>query len=393
MKKLKILTISCMAFFTVLLASMCAYASNGDVIGKVYSTDILAKIDGLNAPSYNIGGKTAIVIEELCDKLSPLTYAVDAEYDDSIRRLDVYMDSSQGFWGESYNEIKRGKVGQILGDVYETDIKVFVNGYEIKGMNIGGKTAVAIEDLGQIGGANEEFGYSKYRFTATWNAEEKIISLDFIGDYLRFSTLDYSPNLVYHQTNNVLSATFDRMSTYQSRFGNITLTDDFKANPAMSKLYYDDGNEKTEIGFTYVKQNPKKNQMEPYAVLYITNPDALKQKTDALRGTPPKAEEVLKMLDDKVTYETTGNLELEDFYVLTVKLLKETDEYNNIAYVAVKKTGGYARIYGNSTHYNQSVVKKTGVNTIVIGIAPYSDMHGKPSVLNCEFDLNNYTIG
>ena len=144
MKKLKLFMILMLALFCVAFAKTSVLAKNGDVIGKVYSTDILAKIDGLNAPSYNIGGKTAIIIEELADVNSSLTYAINMKYDDVTRRLDVTMESSAGFWGEQYDEIKRGKVGKVVGDIYETDIKVYFNGYEINGMNIGGRTAVAI---------------------------------------------------------------------------------------------------------------------------------------------------------------------------------------------------------------------------------------------------------
>ena len=177
MKKFKFLLVSGMIFACASLFGIGAYAANGDVIGKVYSTDILAKIDGHNAPSYNIGGKTAVVIEELADVESMRTYAVYAKYDDSARTLNVRMESSKNFWSEAYDEIKRGKVGKILGDVYETDIKVYINGYGLDGMNIGGKTAVAIEDLGKIGGVNEDFGYSKYRCTANWDAENKLLRL------------------------------------------------------------------------------------------------------------------------------------------------------------------------------------------------------------------------
>ena len=42
-----------------------AYAATGDVIGTIYPTDIKAYINGVEVPSYNIGGRTAVVIEDL----------------------------------------------------------------------------------------------------------------------------------------------------------------------------------------------------------------------------------------------------------------------------------------------------------------------------------------
>ncbi|UKI35633.1 MAG: hypothetical protein L6V93_16175 [Clostridiales bacterium] len=141
------------------------------------------------------------------------------KYDDSARTLNVRMESSKNFWSEAYDEIKRGKVGKILGDVYENRYKslhkrVRNRRYEHRRK----KTAIAIEDLGKIGGVNENFGYSKYRCTAKWDAENKIIALDFIDPGLNFSVFDYGANLVYTASDNVISAKFDRMNYITSGF-------------------------------------------------------------------------------------------------------------------------------------------------------------------------------
>ena len=48
----------------LIASSACADAENvGDVIGEIYSTDILATVDNVPIPSYNIGGRTVIVLE------------------------------------------------------------------------------------------------------------------------------------------------------------------------------------------------------------------------------------------------------------------------------------------------------------------------------------------
>lgn len=393
MKKFKFLLVSGMIFACASLFGIGAYAANGDVIGKVYSTDILAKIDGHNAPSYNIGGKTAVVIEELADVESMRTYAVYAKYDDSARTLNVRMESSKNFWSEAYDEIKRGKVGKILGDVYETDIKVYINGYEIDGMNIGGKTAIAIEDLGKIGGVNENFGYSKYRCTAKWDAENKIIALDFIDPGLNFSVFDYGANLVYTASDNVISAKFDRMNYITSGFYSTpAYSDEFKKETNVLKpLYFDNGKEKTEIGFMYIFND----DYIPYEVVeryFITKPEILKELTYALwDGKTPTADEAFKALDDKENYETLDKLETEDFYFVTVKVLKPVDEYQDIVYVAVKKTGGYSNVYSGSSIYDKTTVEKVGENIVRVGLSPYAGPSGA-NKLNCDFDLNSYTI-
>lgn len=113
MKPSKKTLIAFMISVGIMLIFGSAYAKNGDVIGKIYSTDILLKIDGISTPSYNIGGKTAIVIEELSDIESMLNYAVHPIYDDEKRTLNVRMSSSKGLIGEQYDKIKRGTAGKL----------------------------------------------------------------------------------------------------------------------------------------------------------------------------------------------------------------------------------------------------------------------------------------
>ncbi len=44
-----------------------AFAKIEEIVDSVYSTDIIANIDGMPIKSYNIGGRTVIVAEELSD--------------------------------------------------------------------------------------------------------------------------------------------------------------------------------------------------------------------------------------------------------------------------------------------------------------------------------------
>lgn len=392
MKKIRIIIAVSFVLLCIIFAECTVFAKNGDVIGKIYSTNILAKIDGLNAPSYNIGGKTAIIIEELADVNSSLTYAINMKYDDTARRLDVTMESSAGFWGERYDEIKRGKVGKVVGDVYETDIKVYFNGYEINGMNIGGRTAVAIEDLGAVGGINEQFGYSKYRCKATWDEQEKIIALDFIDGKNDFSTFDYGNFLKYTINDNVITAEFDRMVICHSEIIEHNLSEEFEKEVNVIKpLYFDDGTEKKEVGITYIEHNT----VEGYSVskLFITKPELMKELTENIHdGQTPTHDQAMEFLDDNVNYKTLDTIEVEDFYVATVKDLKVEGNWNDIAYVLIKKTGGFGKIYSGSTYYRDRKIEITGENKIEIGNGPTADPHGKPVMMWCEFDLNNYFV-
>lgn len=132
-----------------------AYAKTGDVTGNIYSTDILATFNGFPIQSYNIGGKTAIIIEDLQE------YGFYISYDNDFRLLNA--DIGNGIVSAQVETITRGKVGNITGNIYETDIVVFLNGEKIDSYNIGGKTCVCIEDLGSMTDSpNTEYGYSKY---------------------------------------------------------------------------------------------------------------------------------------------------------------------------------------------------------------------------------------
>ena len=44
-------------FLILMLCSISAYAKTGDVIGGIYETDILCFINGVEVPSFNIGGQ------------------------------------------------------------------------------------------------------------------------------------------------------------------------------------------------------------------------------------------------------------------------------------------------------------------------------------------------
>lgn len=55
----------------------------GDIIGKVFYTDIVTVIDGKTIPSVNIGGRTAIIVEDLSD------YGYDVTWSNETRTLDV----------------------------------------------------------------------------------------------------------------------------------------------------------------------------------------------------------------------------------------------------------------------------------------------------------------
>lgn len=164
----------------LIASSACADAENvGDVIGEIYSTDILATVDNVPIPSYNIGGRTVIVLEDL------RSYGFIVDWNAENKTLRVTTDYMPENPGTGY--VTRGQVGQIVGNVLYTDIITYVNGIKINAYNIGGYTCACIEDLGELtDDYNIEVGYSDYNFNYVWDQNTRTIALN----SFRFPELD-----------------------------------------------------------------------------------------------------------------------------------------------------------------------------------------------------------
>ena len=231
MKKTILITLAFMVLFSVKVS-----AKSGDVIGNVYSTDILAFINDVQVPSYNIGGKTVVILEDLAD------YGIQCFYSDELRTLAAYSFS----WDPSLQkQAVRGTAGGITGRIYETDIKTYVNGLPVQAYSLNGKMAVAIEDLGEITSAAME--WSPYNMRYVWDSKDRTVSLYFlydntaeIIDLLKNKPLSLSTN------NDVISLTVDQFTASASISGSNTA--DFKP-PSSYPLYYE--GKRAGTGFQY----------------------------------------------------------------------------------------------------------------------------------------------
>ncbi len=152
----------CLVFAAILVFT--AAAKSGDVNGAIYATDIVAEINGIKVPSYNIGGRTVVIVEDVTK---------EHYYNDKLRTLII-----GGFSPDSLvageNPKSLAKAGTKIGNTYETDIVTYVYDKKIPCYSLNGKMAVAIEDLGGDNTFNELGG--RY----LWNAEERKISLEFM---------------------------------------------------------------------------------------------------------------------------------------------------------------------------------------------------------------------
>lgn len=228
MKKIWSFLLSAALLFTI---SPSTYAlRTGDVIGKIYSTDILAYVDGAPIESYNIGGKTVVSARTLRD------YGFSVNWDEENRTVSI---NSNEVLGElPMPTISRGTVGRTVGNVYYTDITVQVNSlYYIDSYNIGGETMIALEDLStsvsdNASGCNlnEKIGFSNTGFKTVWDAENRTISLTRLH---QDSTVTLSGN------------------SYQT----VRLTSYFSRVPAALTLYTGDSSEPIVNGIVVVSDN------------------------------------------------------------------------------------------------------------------------------------------
>ena len=143
-----------------------ASAKSGDVIGAIYATDIKATINGVSVPSYNIGGKTVVVVEDITKQ---------HYYSDALRTLVIGSLAPDALVaGENSHTGK--KPGTKVGNLYETDIVTYIYDTKLPCYSLNGKMAVAIEDLGGDG------TYTKTGGRYFWDAEARTIALETVHE-------------------------------------------------------------------------------------------------------------------------------------------------------------------------------------------------------------------
>lgn len=154
---------------------------NGTIIGEIYATDIVAYIDDIPIESYNIGGRTAVVVEDLAD------YGFKVFWYDEIRQVDVTTITDYTNDGIVKNIDKTNvQSGTPIGNIYSTDIVTIINGVKVPSYNIGGRTAIILEDIGveeitsQLSRMSPPDniiapGYTRAGFHTVWDAETRTI--------------------------------------------------------------------------------------------------------------------------------------------------------------------------------------------------------------------------
>lgn len=158
------------AGFLTVLMTLCLVLpvqAAGEVTGYALYTDIVAQVDGQAIPSYNVGGRTAVLVKDLAQ------YGLYVYWNEDARTAYVWPGSvAPGGQQEIHTDYEpsapEGKVGDPAYPIYASDTKVVVAGEEKESFNIGGHTLVYLSDL-------EAFG------TLTWNDESRVAGLT-LGD-------------------------------------------------------------------------------------------------------------------------------------------------------------------------------------------------------------------
>ena len=154
----------CMALITTLCHGVFA-AEVGDKIGEVLSTDIVTYIEGIKVPSFNIAGRTAIVVENL--NAGGLPFGVS--YDEPTRTLTISESDIFGTGGRDYFHFADSEsslpIGTPIMDVLYTDINTYYGFNKLESFNIGGFTCVYATDFGEL------YGMS------LWSEEERTVNI------------------------------------------------------------------------------------------------------------------------------------------------------------------------------------------------------------------------
>ncbi len=117
----------------------------GDVVGQVLATDIQAHVNGSTITSMNIDGLTAVVAEDLRG------YGFDVAWIPQRKEVAITSVAGKPVRPAAAAPREELPVGQKLGDVFYTDIRATYEGGSIRSFNIGGKTAIVLNDLASYG--------------------------------------------------------------------------------------------------------------------------------------------------------------------------------------------------------------------------------------------------
>ncbi len=134
----RIVMLVCVMMFTISAAAL----SPGERMGWVLHTDIIAYINDTPIRSYNIGGNTYVVAEELAD------YGFNVNWDATDADGVLRISEGTGIVRSTYTvKPNSHRPGDTAMPYVFTDILTYMAGQPVWGANIDGKTCVSVDDL------------------------------------------------------------------------------------------------------------------------------------------------------------------------------------------------------------------------------------------------------
>lgn len=127
-------------------------ANVGEVVDYALHTDIVAQIDGHPLRSYNVGGRTAVVAEDL------VGYGFRVVWNEGQRMLGIYrtVDSNNiavnpSVYPNYVPQAVTAPIGSRAEAILATDIRTSVNQQPVESFNINGQTLIWLSDLQAYG--------------------------------------------------------------------------------------------------------------------------------------------------------------------------------------------------------------------------------------------------
>ena len=173
----KIISVMLATVIMVSMVGVVASAATG-VAGSYYYTDIKTYTRGQLMTSYNVGGKTVIVAEDL------RSYGFEVVWNGANRTLTIK--DVHGPASSNATSAKTGPIGAVAGSYYHTDIVTYFDGKKIESYNLNGVTVIPATLL-------RDFGYD-----VVWDgANRKVYINDKTDD---FTDVKIKANQSYHGT-------------------------------------------------------------------------------------------------------------------------------------------------------------------------------------------------
>ena len=185
----KIISVAVATIMLVSLLCVGVSAAYGKA-GNYYYTDIKSYVRGQLIDSYNVGGKTVILVEAM------RTYGFNVTWDGNARTLTIT--DTKGTASSSATASANGPIGAVAGSYYHTDIVTYFNGVAIESYNLGGQTVIPATKL-------RDFGYN-----VIWDGDNRRVLIDtdasaVVAGGTEINNVTLKPQQTYHGTSNLIT--------------------------------------------------------------------------------------------------------------------------------------------------------------------------------------------